>query len=201
MMGQCGTRSDGDPLPCPANDRAWAPDEDLAAALQATCPTLWQSQVCTVIICYKQSRCTVSLRSWERSSHDRTTFPTQCLSDQFWPRSLCSLPLSCCTQGGDAGKYCCSAQQVTSIGSNVSEIMGDGSSRLKQESVCTDSSERYVVRVFVLFLSQTNVLHFHLIFHKRKQLAPLLLLHSQTQRVIPFVVGCPACLHNFVHLW
>ncbi|KAJ9512510.1 hypothetical protein QJQ45_018993, partial [Haematococcus lacustris] len=27
-------------------------------------------------------------------------------------------------------------------------------------------------------------------------LAPL-----QTQKVIPFVVGCPACLHNFVHLW
>ncbi|GFH10997.1 oxygen-evolving enhancer protein 2, chloroplastic, partial [Haematococcus lacustris] len=22
-----------------------------------------------------------------------------------------------------------------------------------------------------------------------------------TQKVIPFVVGCPACLHNFVHLW
>jgi hypothetical protein len=46
MMGQCGTRSDGDFLNCPANRPAWAPKPDLAAALQATCPTLWQSQVC-----------------------------------------------------------------------------------------------------------------------------------------------------------
>lgn len=24
---------------------------------------------------------------------------------------------------------------------------------------------------------------------------------TQTQRALPFIVGCPACQHNFVHLW
>jgi hypothetical protein len=24
---------------------------------------------------------------------------------------------------------------------------------------------------------------------------------AQTQKVVPFVIGCPACYHNFVHFW
>jgi Niemann-Pick C1 protein len=25
--------------------------------------------------------------------------------------------------------------------------------------------------------------------------------NPQTQRALPFIIGCPACQHNFIHLW
>eukprot|EP00798_Chlamydomonas_sp_ICE-L_P025324 gene25325-10979_t len=86
MAGVCGSRSDGDDLPCASNVAATGPDPDLATQLQSVCPTLWAQH------------------------------------------------------GGQGGKYCCSAKQVANIG-------------------------------------------------------------RSTQKVAPFVIGCPACFHNFIHFW
>lgn len=44
MYGICGHRADGDVLNCPLNARATPPSDELAATLQAVCPTLWAEQ-------------------------------------------------------------------------------------------------------------------------------------------------------------
>jgi hypothetical protein len=41
VRGVCGARLDRDPLDCPANQPAAAPDATLAAALARTCPSVW----------------------------------------------------------------------------------------------------------------------------------------------------------------
>ena len=65
MYGVCGKRKDGDPLNCPRNVAAEAPDADLGEKLQAVCPSLWAEQ------------------------------------------------------GGEQGRYCCTADQVERISTDV----------------------------------------------------------------------------------
>lgn len=157
MYDICGHRADGDVLNCANNTRAAPPSAELAATLQAACPTLWAEA------------------------------------------------------GGMNGSYCCTPRQVEVLANNVRRAAGrsgGGFSRWRARSCACVPRDR------VAPLRNTAQPGF---CSASKEGAPpasppaaaclntlthtLHILNTQTQRALPFIVSCPACQHNFVHLW
>jgi len=83
-------------------------------------------------------------------------------------------------QGGMNGSYCCTPRQVEVLQNNVRFGLALG--RVSRVGDCRSGC------------STTPT-------HQNPSNQPPDQSAQQTQRALPFIIGCPACQHNFVHLW
>jgi hypothetical protein len=174
MYDICGHRADGDPLNCANNTRAAPPSGELALTLQATCPTLWSER------------------------------------------------------GGMNGTYCCTPRQVEVLQNNVRAAAGAGGGgiaalgararprgqgarprRRARRTHAVGRRPRPAEQRAAAQRPDSAAPCSSAAPPPRRPFAPPAPRRPspppppplQTQRALPFIIGCPACRHNFVHLW